>query len=297
MSVNYSYEYENDFCELKNGVLTFEPNIKIIKVPINVFNLKENVEKIIIPNGATSIEKNGMASCVNLKEVIIPNSIQHIGGYGLIFTHSLKNVKLPDSIDSIDDSAFSYSGIEEVTIPAKVSRLSPGVFSNCTHLETVNFHENITSIGEGAFRKCVHLKDINLPQKLEHIHSCAFMHCVKLEKIYIPKSVTLIESSAFYCCEGLKIAVIDGPIKHLPTGLFAGRTSLEFLQLPDSITSIDENIFGPDFDFSKLGVKYNSNNKIIDNWVKEKGCIALASTLNAFLETIIEDNKNDLSKN
>lgn len=297
MGIDYKYKYEDNICKLENGILTFKPNTKIIMVPANDFNIKDNIEKIIIPDSATYIKKNGMAACCDLKEIIIPNSIQHIGEFGLMYTNSLKNVKLPDSIDSIGDSAFSYSGIEEITIPAKVSRLNLEVFSNCTYLKTVNFHKNITSIGEGAFRRCLRLGNIKLPEELEYIGSCAFMHCIKLEEIYIPKSVTLIESSAFYCCESLKTAIIDGPIKHLPTGLFAGKTSLEFLKLPDSITSINENVFGPDFDFSKLRVKYNSNNKTIDNWVKEKGCIALTSTLNAFLETTIEDSKNYLSKN
>ena len=60
--------------------------------------LDENITKIKIPNGVTTICENAFGYCRNLKKVTIPNSVTKIGLVAFCNT-SLKNVTIPNKCE------------------------------------------------------------------------------------------------------------------------------------------------------------------------------------------------------
>ncbi|MDE7108189.1 MAG: leucine-rich repeat domain-containing protein, partial [Clostridiales bacterium] len=60
---------------------------------------------------------------------------------------ALEEVVLPDkTVTTIAAGAFAYSGLKRITIPANITTINRGAFSNCAYLEKVVFAESETPI-------------------------------------------------------------------------------------------------------------------------------------------------------
>lgn len=80
---------------------------------------------------------------------------------------------MPDSVTTINEWAFAYSTLTDVT-----------------------FSPNITAIYDYAFSYCADMKDWNLPEKLEYIGNAAFANCTGMTEIKLPESLTTIGMGA-----------------------------------------------------------------------------------------------------
>ena len=58
---------------------------------------------------------------------------------------------------SIGDSAFSFCGLTEITIPDSVTSIGDNAFYNCSGLTEITIPDNVTSIGDYAFYDCTNL--------------------------------------------------------------------------------------------------------------------------------------------
>lgn len=63
----------------------------------------------------------------------------------------LKTVELPDSITTIEDHAFSYSGLEQFDAPAELASIGARSFFRCRKLTQVTLNEGLVSIDDDAF--------------------------------------------------------------------------------------------------------------------------------------------------
>ena len=154
----------------------------------------------------------------------------------------LVSVELPNSLTEIGWRSFAEcTNLVEITIPKKVSIVSPDAFEGCTSLPVENgiryadnflvevVEKDIDSytikndtkwIGDNAFQNCSSLASITIPDSVTSIGDYAFCDCSSLASITIPDSVSSIGESAFAYCE-----------------------SLESIIIPDSVTSIGEHAF------------------------------------------------------
>ena len=67
---------------------------------------KDNVKKVVIEDGVTSIGEWAF-SCCGLTSITIPSSVTSIGRYAFYKCTGLTSITIPDSVTSIGDSAFS----------------------------------------------------------------------------------------------------------------------------------------------------------------------------------------------
>jgi len=77
---------------------------------------------------------------------------------------SLTNITLPTNLNTIDDYAFSNSGItaNNLVIPNAVTTIGLGVFSNCDNLTgLITIPNSVTSIGNSAFSGLSNISGIN----------------------------------------------------------------------------------------------------------------------------------------
>ena len=155
------------------------------------------------------------------------------------------------------------SQITKITIPKTVQHIESRCFDECVNMTAF--------VIEGATDGTSQLKEID---------SHAFLNCKKLASITLPNSVTYlgdnvpnsIEGGAnafqesgltcvhlkgdmtigketFMMCTGLKYVEIPAtsnasqPLNNVSEGMFAGCTSLPFITLPASITTIKANAF------------------------------------------------------
>ena len=176
-----------------------------------------------------------------------------------------------------EDSKFAmvirgdYSTLENITVPASVAIngesypvTAVGGFAfgpewgvedakkNCV-LKSVSLAEGITSLGVWAFYNTP-ITSMTFPKTLKTIHAEAFYNS-DLTSVVIPGNVEMICNYAFENCPKLTSAVISEGVKVLRYGLFSGCDILESLELPSTLTVIQNDLV------------YNCNNmtKVVSN--------------------------------
>ncbi len=129
-----------------------------------------------------------------------------VSGFGI---HHNKRIEIPEThegkpVREIEPRAFlsnmAKENLEEIVIPASVTKIGEYAFKDCTLLRSVTFLGTIDTIEKGTFDGCTSLSEINLPEGLTTIGELAFDGCLKLPAITIPDTVTKIGSSAFRAC-------------------------------------------------------------------------------------------------
>ena len=122
----------------------------------------DDLTRVIIGNGVTTIGEAAFRSCSHLTSVTIPNSVTTIGGWAFSICSSLTSVTISNSVTTIGDNAFiGCSSLTSVTIPNSVTRIGSEAFSDCTNLQKVNIENSVKTIGEFAFNKCTNITQIS----------------------------------------------------------------------------------------------------------------------------------------
>jgi len=122
------------------------------------------------------------ASCGGDKENPIPKDMEETpvrnfeyksiaGGIEIIkYTGLSMRVRIPEKIDgksvaSIGAGAFENSGIMEIYIPNKITKIGDRAFAGNIVLYSVTIPKSVTSIGNGVFRGCTDLKSLKINSK------------------------------------------------------------------------------------------------------------------------------------
>lgn len=126
--------------------------------------------------------------------------------------------------------------ITKVVLSEGLKLINMGAFFKCSSLAEVKFPDNyLYNISTFAFYGCP-IKEIVLPKEIEGLGWQCFGEAL-ITSIYLPKSIENFVTP-FYCCELLKEVVFEegfsAPIS------FYGNPALETLNLPESVTVIDE---------------------------------------------------------
>lgn len=142
-------------------------------------NLKDEITKIVIEDGVTSIGSKAFIAYTNVTSVSIGKDVSEIGVGALSqlsactkFNVSSQNHNfMTDETGALfDDSqtkliAFPCgSSVEEYAIPATVTVISYGAFSRAAHLKTITIpaDSSLSTIGYGAFAFTTALETVNL---------------------------------------------------------------------------------------------------------------------------------------
>ncbi len=148
----------------------------------------ENIKKVVICDGVTSIGEFAFYECENLEAVEIADSVTEIGRGAFMGCKLLTSAEIPEGVAAIASNAFAY----------------------CSSLKSVVLHEGLASIGDAAFWYCKSLESINFPEGLETIDRHAFGYCTSLAEVNIPSSLKTIgyESDFAFAFPGCPISRI-----------------------------------------------------------------------------------------
>ena len=145
-------------------------------------------------NGPDGIFQN----CKSIENVKFLSGTKTIGEKTFYNCTNLKTVDFGDTIQTIDEYAFSYTGITNLKFPDSVTTISKYAFSNLSSLTEIKFSNNLQEIGDLAFAYAKSLTTITLPDSLQTIGKNAFYFGEKLQgTIVIPAKVTSIGESVF----------------------------------------------------------------------------------------------------
>ncbi len=171
---------------------------------------RKEIKKVVIENGANTIDNFAFYDCPALTEITIPNSVTKIGDFAFAHCGSLAEIAIPNSVTKIGVSAFAQcDSLTEITIPGNPTILGDRVFEYCDNLTKVTFADGVTQIGYRAFQNCPSLAEIHIPDSVTEIGWSAFEGCNSLTEVLIPHSVTEIGGGAFCDCINLKNIIVD----------------------------------------------------------------------------------------
>ena len=197
----------------------------------------KHVERVVIPEGVTTIGAYAFKNCSSLKSIVLPKTLLSIGDDAFSGCSSLETIDIPDNVTSIGDGTFKECvSLNTVSIGRSVSIIDTAAFSYCDSLTTIyvsNFNStfdsrnscnaiirtetdtlvvgckgtiipnSVVSIGHSAFGYCRSLTAITIPDGVRTIGRYAFVDCINLLSIKVGQSVNDIRENAFYGCDKL----------------------------------------------------------------------------------------------
>ena len=235
---------DNVYWEFNDGVLCLTgkgsmDNMDYYDQPWNEY--KEEIKKVIVSNGITSIGNNSFAGFYNIKSVVLPQSVTEIGSNAFSGT-SIKKIKLSKKTEYIGEEAFSYcTKLKKVLNINCVEYIYKAAFQGCKKLKSIKLGDRLISIGEYSFSGSG-LKEIVLPDSLEVMGERCFAQCSSLESAVLPVKITNIPFYAFYDCGRLKKVVFRGSIAVIAERAFWECGSLESVEIPAGASQL---VIGP----------------------------------------------------
>ncbi len=204
----------------------------ITEIPDGLFNLRSNLVGVSLPESLISIGEQAFSKtsitdiCLkHTKVTSIPRGC--FDGCAL-----LKKIELPNAMTQIGMSAFANSGLIDIDLSnTGITTISSGCFSGCEALESVQLPNCLTQIESNCFMHCCQLKQIEIPSGLEALDSGAFANSGLIDIDLSNTKLKIIKGSYFY--ENRLVCM----------GTFESCTSLERIQLPDSLEEIGESAF------------------------------------------------------
>ena len=154
----------------------------------------------------------------------------------------IEEIGLPATLSRLGDYAFAESRLTHVALPEGVSTIPTGAFSACAHLESIDFPDGLIMIGESAFENCSRLNTVNLPEGVNVLLPRAFKHCKNLSAVSLPSTLTGIGREAF---EGCALNAIDLPptLTNVGERAFKNCRNLTAVVIPDACTILGKEAF------------------------------------------------------
>ena len=136
-------------------------NISNFAVPTELQNPSK---RIVIPSTVTSGKISSghsfMDSSRKTREIVF-NGTPNIPDGFCSGMENLKKVTLLPGVQTIGESAFAGTGIEEFSLPESVTSIGNYAFANCDNLTEVIIPERVNNIGEGAFSDCENVEKVS----------------------------------------------------------------------------------------------------------------------------------------
>lgn len=216
---------EAEFTELPSYFLSENNSLIEVVLPNSLTSLSSsafyycsNLQKVIAP-GIRAINSQAFYSCSKLTEFDIANVVYVDNS--AFFNCSLFNpANLSPELEYLGSSAFSGTGITEISIPQGISEIPSSVFSSCKQLTKVTLPNSITSIGSYVFSSCSNLVEINLSEGITSIESSAFYGCSKITEITLPSTLKSIGYDIFENCTSLLTVKCKAIVPPITNGEF-----------------------------------------------------------------------------
>ena len=204
------------------------------------FEYREEIFKVNIEPGTTSIGTFAFYSCSNLTNIITPAGVTDIGASAFYNCSSLSTVAIPAGVTSVRTNTFyNCSALTKVILPEGITSIGDDAFYNCSSLSDLNIPNGVTSIGHRAFCNCESLIEVVIPDGVTKILNSMFSGCSNLANVTIPASVTSIGEYAFAGCKSLTNLTLPNKLKSIEMRSFDSCTSLASITIPDGVSVID----------------------------------------------------------
>lgn len=212
------------------GVVTIPAEIDGKKVvAIDQLRDRNDITKIILPEGLTEICSEAFVRMSNLKEVVLPGTLKKIGYEAFAFS-GITFIIIPESVIEIESGAFNGSQLKSLHIP-KNAQLYGSIIAYCKAIknitvdpanpyyaadgkylysksggtavdyaggitdERITIPSYIKNIMHYCFRDNQHIETVITHKNLVKIYYFAFRGCSNLKEIYVTGKDTLVSNN------------------------------------------------------------------------------------------------------
>ena len=212
----------------------------------SAFSGCSNLTSVILPKGVY-IEQwcfsgTGLITIENTET--IANTVLYAGAFKNC--NSLQSIYLPDTITSFEASCFEKCNkLTQITFPRDLKLIGNYAFADCKSLITDVILLNVTSIGIYAFSGCESITYLKFGSMLKTINQYAFSGCKNLKIIdgFENTVITTTSWNTFYGCTSLQSIQLPESLTAIGGSAFYGCSSLQSIQLPESLTAIGSSAF------------------------------------------------------
>ena len=206
-----------------------------------------SLSEIKLPTHLNSMPSSMFKGCTALTSFAIPNTVQKLNGdtfngSGLSTLTSWGGITELSSNNNFQNCK-SLSSIPSLSTLTKIR--GNGTFAGCTNLTSVSGLNNLTQIGNNTFSECTNLNinNLNLPNLIT-LGGSAFYKCAGLTgNINLPSLTNQLDYRTFRECTSITNVLSLGSITKIQDYAFFGCTTLQSVNLPDTLTSIGIQAF------------------------------------------------------
>ena len=228
----------------------------------SIFEEKNNVEKIIIPEGVEEINGYCFNYLMNLYEINIPESVKVISCYAFEGCEKLnkliipnENVKIVDFYDNevneLEDIESVKIGYDKVTVENFIYEKETGLIRGYTgNEEVVSIPSEIDGtkiIGiscEEMFKNSIQTKKVILPEGIQVLKDKVFYNCSNITDIELPSSLKYIGKDVFEGTTWLKNKYInENGMLVINNQLISCNKETTTITIPAEVTLINEDSF------------------------------------------------------
>ena len=246
--------------------LTFPSSL----ITIDDYAFKQNtvLKTINFNQNLQYINSNVFYGCIKIRKLVFPNSLKEIGNDAFYHCDYLSDIKFNEGLVKIGDRTFSnLTSLINIEFPSTLKSIGSSSFSACSNLKTINLN-NIETIGNYAFVLCNSINKINIPKTIKSIGFNPFYGILHLDA----STFTIEENNNYIINDGVLFSkdktklisypygikntnyIIPSSVTILDNQCFAFNNSLASIELPTSVTKIDEAFYGVT---SPLVINYN----------------------------------------
>lgn len=192
----------------------------------------DDITKVTIQSGVTTISAYAFYNCSNLQTVTIPATVKMLG-----------------------DIVFGECGeLQSVSLPAAVTKIPYGCFANCKKLQSISM-PGVTEIEDFAFQEVAGIDNFQISKKLTTLSERALMRLkVKNYTVESGNSVYSAKSGVLYRDGGKTLAAYparaDATAFAIPSGVttvgenaFCGTINLKTVTFPSTVTKLNAGAF------------------------------------------------------
>ncbi len=238
------------------------------KIQDSLFTGCTNLISVSMASGVEFIGRGAFQSCTNLTSVMIPDSVGIIQSFAFGGCYNLSNITIPDGVTNIEAGAFSNCRkLVSLTIPKQVANIGYLAFSGCYSLESLvvdplnpaysSLDGVLLNKAQTLLLKCPEARSghFEIPKSVTLITNDAFFGCANLESLSVDPLSPVFSSLDGVLFNKAQTALVIYPAGRIgdyrvPNGIesigptaFSGCKNLIHIELPTSLTSMENNAF------------------------------------------------------
>jgi len=230
--------------------------IEVKKISYMAFNRNAaKINTVTIPESVSEIEPMTFVYCTQLSDVNVSQNNSNLSSQdGVLYNKDKSKIvvyprekngddfAIPGTVEDIEQYAFAYSKLKNITGIESIKTISASAFLNCANLTSITIPDVFTEIQSSTFSGCNSLSSVTLPDDLIKIGDYAFAYCSSLTSINIPSTVNNIGNNAFGGT-GLTSIIIPESVNSIGEYAFSGCQDLANVSLPTTLTELKAGVF------------------------------------------------------